>query len=98
MTPQPTNNLPVSPRPPSNKTPYSERGLHPWEQGLEGTRALVGLVSKPGDLVLDPFVGSGTVGVAVLMLARRFIRIDKNRKAVAVARQRLLASPVGKAA
>jgi site-specific DNA-methyltransferase (adenine-specific) len=36
----------------------------------------VKLLSNPGDLVLDPFCGSGTTGVASLQLGRRFIGVD----------------------
>lgn len=44
--------------------------------------------SKPGDVILDPFMGSGTVGVAALGLARQFIGIDLNQKYVDHANER----------
>jgi DNA modification methylase len=34
--------------------------------------------SKPGDLVLDPFAGSGTVGVVALRHGRRFLGLELN--------------------
>jgi site-specific DNA-methyltransferase (adenine-specific) len=34
------------------------------------------LHTKPGDLVIDPFMGSGTTGVAAVQLQRRFIGIE----------------------
>lgn len=36
----------------------------------------VGLLSNPGDLVLDPFMGSGSSGVAALEAGRRFCGIE----------------------
>jgi DNA modification methylase len=47
------------------------------------------LSSQPGDLVLDPFVGSGTTGVAALEAGRRFLGIELNPEYVAIAERRL---------
>ena len=56
---------------------------------------LVELFTDPGDLVLDPFCGSGTTGVACLRLGRRFIGIEKDAKYAAIARERLEAETNG---
>lgn len=53
-------------------------------------RRIVAASSCPGDLVLDPFCGSGTTGVAAVELGRRFIGCDLNRAALHVAKKRLL--------
>jgi site-specific DNA-methyltransferase (adenine-specific) len=45
--------------------------------------------SKPGDVVLDPFAGSGTVGVACIQNHRRFLGIDLNPSYVMLAERRL---------
>jgi DNA modification methylase len=45
--------------------------------------------SRPGDLVLDPFIGSGTTGLAALRTARRFLGIELNPEYLQIARQRL---------
>lgn len=45
--------------------------------------------SEPGDTVLDPFCGSGTVGVVAKRLSRSFIGIDLNPEYVAMAEQRI---------
>ncbi len=53
-----------------------ERGdarAHPTAKPLALMLALVEHFSRPGDLVLDPFAGSGTTGVACRMLGRRFL-------------------------
>lgn len=44
--------------------------------------ALIELLTVPGDLVMDPFLGGGTTGVEALRLRRRFIGIDANPFAV----------------
>jgi DNA modification methylase len=45
--------------------------------------------SEPGDLVVDPFCGSGTTGVAAIENKRRFIGIEKSDKFAKLARLRL---------
>ena len=45
--------------------------------------------SNPGDVVLDPFVGSGTTGVAAKRLGRSFIGIEKEPKYFEIAKQRI---------
>jgi len=37
-------------------------------------------MSKPGDIVLDPFIGSGTTGRAALILGRKYIGFELNEK------------------
>ena len=56
---------------------------------------LVELFTDPDDIVLDPFCGSGTTGVACLRLGRRFIGIEKDAKYAQVARERLAAEVSG---
>jgi DNA modification methylase len=47
------------------------------------------LASRPGDLILDPFIGSGTSGLVALQLGRRFIGVELNPEYVAIAERRL---------
>lgn len=46
-------------------------------------------LTRPGDLILDPFFGSGTVGVAALKAGRRCIGIEAKTEYVRIARQRV---------
>jgi ribonucleoside-triphosphate reductase len=46
--------------------------------------------SKEGDIVLDPFVGSGTTGFVALRLGRRFIGIDLSKKNVGICERRFI--------
>jgi len=50
----------------------------------------IGMVTEPGDLVLDPTCGSGTTVYCAERLGRRWITCDTSRVAINVARQRLL--------
>ena len=49
----------------------------------------ISLSTAPGDLVLDPFIGSGTTGVVALDLGRRFLGIELNPEYVQIAERRL---------
>ena len=51
--------------------------------------------SKPGDLILDPFCGSGTTCVAAKKLGRRYIGIDISEEYCQIARERLEAVDTG---
>jgi DNA modification methylase len=53
---------------------------------------LVRLFTNPNDLILDPFAGSGTTGVAAIRLGRRFIGWEKDPKYHAIAVKRLTAA------
>jgi site-specific DNA-methyltransferase (adenine-specific) len=53
-------------------------GSHPTEKPLTLMRELITLFTNPGDVVFDPFMGSGSTGVACLELGRRFIGCEKD--------------------
>ncbi len=61
----------------------------PTQLPLDLVRPIVSCASDPGDLVLDPFCGSGTTGVAVIESHRRFIGVEKNRNYQELASKRL---------
>ena len=65
------------------------RGGYPAEKPPEVSAVLVGQSSNPGEVVADPFMGSGSAGVAALRLGRRFVGNDINPEAVGLANQRL---------
>ncbi len=56
---------------------------------LELPRRAIRLLTAPGDLVLDCFLGSGTTAVAAMLEGRRFIGIEREARYVALARRRI---------
>lgn len=64
-------------------------GGHPTEKPLPLMRELVRDFTQPGDIVIDPFVGTGTTGEACLALNRRFVGIENDRGWIEWALQRL---------
>lgn len=72
------------------KTGGPERdGRHPTEKPRRLMSALVADFTQPGDLIIDPFMGGGTTGVAALYAGRRFIGVELQRKYFEVARRRV---------
>jgi len=72
------------------------RGGYPAEKPAEVADVLIAQSSVAGELVADPFMGSGSVGVAALRHGRRFMGNDLNPEAVAIAAKRLHdLAPVG---
>ncbi|HTM03710.1 MAG TPA: site-specific DNA-methyltransferase [Vicinamibacterales bacterium] len=65
------------------------RGGYPAEKPSEIAAVLIGQSSEAGELVADPFMGSGSVGVAALKLGRRFAGNDLSPEAVKAAETRL---------
>ena len=66
-----------------------ERHGHPCPKPVSLMEALVRDFTDPGELILDPFGGSGTTGVAAIRLGRRFIGWERDPKYHAVATKRL---------
>jgi site-specific DNA-methyltransferase (adenine-specific) len=78
---------------------FRERiGGFPTQLPLELLRRIVRTASDPGDLVLDPFSGSGTTGVACLELGRRYLGIELNGAYAEASRRRLERPPVSMSA
>jgi site-specific DNA-methyltransferase (adenine-specific) len=68
-----------------------EVGLHPTQKPLPLMEYMVATYTNPGDLVIDPFMGSGTTGLACAKLGRRFIGIETDEKYFDAARARISA-------
>ena len=63
--------------------------VHPTQKPLKVLRQLIEWGSREGDLVLDPFMGVGSTGVAAVELGRRFIGIELEPAYVAAAQRRI---------
>jgi site-specific DNA-methyltransferase (adenine-specific) len=66
-----------------------EKTGYPTQKPEALVRRFVQASSAPGDLCLDPFAGSGTLGAVAAALGRRFLLIDASDEAVAVMERRL---------
>jgi site-specific DNA-methyltransferase (adenine-specific) len=66
-----------------------EKNGHPCPKPLEWMRWLVRLATRPGDLIIDPFAGSGTTGIAAAKEGRRCILIEKDASYAAICRKRV---------
>ena len=69
-------------------TNSKEKTGYPTQKPEGVLRRIVAASSNPGDIVLDFFAGSGTIGAVCLELDRRFILVDDNPQAIAVMRSR----------
>jgi 16S rRNA G966 N2-methylase RsmD len=67
--------------------------LHPWQQStIEAENVIKKLTIGPQQIVLDPFMGSGTTGIAARKLNRKFIGIEKDRDMFEIARREISSS------
>ena len=64
---------------------------HPAQKPVGVLRWLVGLTTRPGEFVVDPFCGSGTTGIAATQLGRRFLGIETNTDYLELAGRRIAA-------
>ena len=72
-----------------------EKTGYPTQKPEGLLRRFVQASSRPGDLCLDPFAGSGTLGAVAAKLERRWLLIDESSAAVALAKRRVAgATPV----
>jgi site-specific DNA-methyltransferase (adenine-specific) len=76
----------------SSTTPKREKqfGYHPTQKPLALLDRIIKCATNENDLVLDPFCGSGTTGVACLNNKRRFIGIDNDISYLAISEKRLI--------
>jgi site-specific DNA-methyltransferase (adenine-specific) len=65
------------------------RGGYPAEKPPEVSEVLISQSTQPGEVVADPFMGSGSVGVAAVRLGRRFLGNDLNPEALRITAERL---------
>lgn len=66
-----------------------ERNFHPTVKPIDLMRWLCRLVTPPGGLILDPFMGSGSTGIAALLEGFNFIGIEQNLEYLKLASARL---------
>jgi len=67
----------------------NKRALHPTQKPEEMLKRIIAASSNKGDLVLDPFLGSGTTALVAKRLGRKWIGIEKNQDYVEAAQKRI---------
>lgn len=72
-----------------NTNGKDRHGVHPTEKPLSLMKELIELFTNPGDTILDPFMGSGTTGVACALMGRSFVGIEQDDKYFAIAKERI---------
>lgn len=73
-------------------TPKNEKkyGKHPTQKPLYILRKIIEASTKDNDIILDPFCGSSTTGVAAKQLRRQYIGIDNEQKYIELSMKRLM--------
>lgn len=69
--------------------PCGNGNLHPTQKPIKMFRELVSISSNKNNIVLDPFMGSGTTAIACKQLGRKFLGFEIDQKYVDIANKRL---------
>lgn len=78
---------------PRNRTNTAKVNHHPTVKPLTLMSYLITLGSRHGDVVLDPFLGSGTTALAAKQLGRKYIGIEREQEYVEIAKARINNQP-----
>lgn len=74
----------------TSKPNDNDKRFHEWGQSESGMADLIERLTKPGQLICDPFMGGGTTAVVSLALGRRFVGCDIDAQLVKQAKERIL--------
>jgi DNA (cytosine-5)-methyltransferase 1/site-specific DNA-methyltransferase (adenine-specific) len=66
-----------------------EKAVHPDQKSLKLMEHIINIHTNPNDVIIDPFMGSGTTGLACLKLGRRFIGIEADSNYYSLSLERL---------
>ena len=72
-----------------HKQIQAKKNFHPTVKPVKLMSYLITLGSRPGDVVLDCFMGSGTTGISAKLLGRKFIGIELNKEYIEIAEKRI---------
>lgn len=71
-----------------------QKEYHIWQQDINDVLGLLCRFAVPGEIVLDPFLGSGTTALAGKLLGLHYIGFEKNSETFEVAKKRLEQTPL----
>ena len=66
-----------------------KRNIHPTVKPIKLTSYLITLTTRENDIVLDPFIGSGTTAISSILLKRRFIGFEREEEYYKIAIERI---------
>lgn len=66
-----------------------EKTIHSTQKSLKLMKFIIEVHTNKNDLILDPFMGSGSTGLACKLLGRKFIGIEKNKEYYKIAKKRI---------
>jgi len=66
-----------------------DKSLHEWQQSEGEMEKIIDIFTKPGDLILDPYCGTGTFLVAAQQLRRKIMGIDQDPECIKIMKSRL---------
>lgn len=72
------------------KSNHPEKTKHPCQYPIDLVNRLILSLSNPGDVVMDPFVGSGTTPKSAMLKGRNFIAIEKELDYVEISKERII--------
>ena len=82
---------------PNVKGNHIEKTEHPCQYPVALVQRLIKALSSKGDIIFDPFLGSGSTGVAALLEGRKFLGAELNNKYVHIAKTRMKEAIAGNA-
>lgn len=68
----------------------NDKRFHEWGQNIGGFKQIIEKFTYPKQVILDPFLGGGTTGVAACMMDRQFIGVDIDDESVRTSRERIM--------
>lgn len=74
---------------PFNRGGEQRRNIHPTVKPLDLISYLVTIGSRKDDLVMDPFLGSGTTAIAAKLLGRKYFGIEREQEYFEISEDRL---------
>ena len=80
---------PKRPLPDVLRWQYTGNTLHPTQKPVRSLKPLIEAFTQPGDIVLDPFCGSGSSLLAAKILGRSYIGVEIDKEYASTAQARL---------